>query len=522
MTRSGGTIAPATSSSQTAIRVVVVGAGFAGLAAVKALAGRQRQPSGVEVTLVDQHNYHVFTPFLYQVATALLEPTGAAHPLRRLIRRLPDVEFRLAEVNGFNFSLRRVESNQGPIEYDYLIVAAGAVNDYFHNADGATKTFSLNHLDSAQELRNHILSCFEAAVWVTDLVERSRLLTFAVVGGGPTGVEFSAALSVLVHEMVERDFAAIAGAEPKVVLVEGSTAPLTSFAPDLQDKAMRALQARGVQIESTALVVAADKGGLVLKDGRRIASATVVWAAGVRANPLADCFPATGSHGRVIVGPTLQVERHPEVFVVGDSAEIPGRRGALPMLAPVAIQSGRHAAHSVLALSNGQTATAFRYRDLGTLAVLGRGDAVAQIGRVHLSGMSGWLAWLGVHVARANSWQTRATVMLDWVSGLVFTDRPVRLITRPTVQATSSDTEAYPPDARTEPLRAVTFARADLPSVNVANTHRWGRVAALAWWSQDYPGLRPEPTRQKGMAALRGRALRLRHVVTGDKSSAED
>ena len=514
--------APKTRPAQSAVRVVVVGAGFAGLAAAKALAGRNGQPSRVEVTLVDQNNYHVFTPLLYQVATALLEPTGAARPVRPLIRGLRDVKFRLAQVNEFNFRLHRVESDHGSIDYDYLIVATGAVNDDFQSADFATKTFSLNHLDAAQELRSHILSCFEAAVWVTDSVESSRLLTFAVVGGGPTGVEFSAALSVLVHEMVARDFAVISGSEPRVVLIEGSTAVLTSFAPDLQDKAMQALQARGVRIESAALAAEVDKDGLVLKDGRRIESATVVWAAGVRANPLADCFPATGSRGRVIVGPTLQVERHPEVFVVGDCAEIPGRSGALPMLAQVAIQSGRHAARSVLALSSGGTVSTFHYRDLGTMAVLGRGDAVAQIGRVHLSGLSGWLAWLAVHLARANSWQTKATVMLDWVSGLVFTDRPVRLITRPTVQATSSETGARPPDARAEPVGAVAFAKADLPSVNVANTHRWGRVAALAWWSQDYPGLRPKPTRQKGIAALRGRALRLRHVLTGDKSSADD
>jgi NADH dehydrogenase len=285
---------------------------------------------------------------------------------------------------------------------------------------------------------------------------------------------------------------------------------------------MQALQGRGVRIESAALVADVDKDGVVLKDGRRILSATVVWAAGVRANPLADCFPATGSRGRVIVGPTLQVERHPEVFVVGDSAAIPGRRGALPMLAQVAIQSGRHAAHSVLALSTGGTVTAFRYRDLGTTAVLGRGDAVAQIGRVHLSGLSGWLAWLAVHLAQANSWQTKATVLLDWVSGLVFTDRPVRLITRPTVQATPADAGARRPGARAEPASATAFAKADLPSVNVSNTHRWGRVAALAWWSQDYPGLRSKPPRQKGMAALRRRVVRLRHALTGDKASAED
>lgn len=504
-------------------RVVIVGAGFAGLTAAKALGGGTRRTSGVQVTLVDRHDHHTFTPFLYQVATALLEPSGAAHPIRSLIRGLPNVEFRLAEVTGVNFALRRVETDRRPIGYDYLIVAAGAVNDYFHNTDIAARSFELNNLDAAQALRNQVLSCFEAATWATGPAERARQLTFAVVGGGPTGVEFSAALSVLVAEMVPKDFPAIALDEVHIVLIEGSKSPLASFAPDLQDKASDALRGRGVRVESSALVTDVDEAGLTLKDGRRIEAATVVWAAGVRANPLAGCFPATGSHGRVIVGPTLQIERHPEVFVVGDAAEIPGPKGALPMVVQVAIQSGRRAAASILASEAGKPAKPFSYRDLGSMAVLGRGDAVAQIHRLHLSGLPGWLAWLGLHIVRTNGLQAKATVLLDWVSGLLFADRPVRLITGPAPPGTArSDppaTDVAPVAAEpATPKKPVAPVRADLPSVNVANADRYGRVAALAWWSQDYPGLRKPPGPLTPAERRRQRIERLRHLLSGDKS----
>jgi NADH dehydrogenase len=513
-------------------RVVIVGAGFAGLTAAKALADRGRHSSGVRVTLVDRHDHHTFTPFLYQVATALLEPSGAAHPIRSLIAGLPNVEFRLGEVTGVDFTLHRVQTDRGPVSYDYLILAAGAVNDYFHNADAAAHSFGLNDLGASQTLRNHVLSCFEAAAWATDPAERARQLSFAVVGGGPTGVEFSAALSVLIAEMVGTDFPSISADEPQLVLVEGSGAPLGSFAPDLQLKASEALHARGVRVESSALVTTIDEAGHDQKDGPRIEAATVVWAAGVRATPLAGCFPATGSHGRVIVGPTLQIERHPEVFAVGDAAEIPGRAGALPMLVQVAIQSGRHAAASIVALEAGRPAKTFSYRDLGTMAVLGRGNAVAQIHRLHLSGLAGWLAWLGLHIIRTNGLQAKATVLLDWVSGLLFADRPVRLITAPTPRdaprpdapeprAPASDVGAADPTQATRRAPAAPV-RADLPSVNVSNAERYGRVAALAWWSQDYPGLRPEPHEDKStlskLRAVRARMVRLRQAFTGDRS----
>ena len=502
-------------------RVVIVGGGFAGLAAAKALADRRHRRAGVAVTLIDQHNYHLFTPFLYQVATALLEPTGAAHPIRTLFRGLGNVEFRLGKVSGVNFTLHRVETDQGPVGYDYLILAAGAVNDYFHNADIASHSLGLNDLGEALALRNQVLSCFEAAAWAADPVERARLLTFAVVGGGPTGVEFAAALAVLIQEMTARDFSGIEAGEPTIVLVEASDAPLGGFAPDLRQAARRALQGKGVQVRSGAKVARVDEAGLNLEGGGRIDAATVVWAAGVLANPLAGCFPATGSHGRVIVGPTLQVERHPEVFVVGDLAQIPGSAGPLPMLAQVAIQSGRHAARSVLSLCDSGEPRPFHYRDLGIMAALGRGDAVAQIGRLHLMGLPGWLAWLGLHIARTVGLQTKATVLVDWASGFLFADRPVRLITGPERKARHPDRQALGSASETARVPAPS-ARADLPSVNVTNAERWGRVAALAWWSQDYPGLRAEPKEPEAVEARRQRAVRWRHMLTGDKSRTKD
>jgi NADH dehydrogenase len=501
-------------------RVVIVGAGFAGLAATKALADRPWHRAQVEVTLVDQHNHHTFTPFLYQVATALLEPTGAAHPVRSLIRKLQNTEFRLGEVTSINVTHHQVDTTHGPIPYDYLILAAGATNDYFGNTDISAHSLGLNTLGEALALRNHILSCFEAAAWVTDPTERARLLTFAVVGGGPTGVEFLAALAVLVTEMVVHDFPGIGTDDPRIVLVEAAPSPLGAFAPDLREAAAKALAAKGVQVESNAKVADVDDTGLRLDSGRRIEAATVVWAAGVRATPLADTLPATGSNGRAIVKATLQLERHAEVFVVGDMAEIPGVAGPLPMLAQVAIQSGRHAGRQILRLCAGQEPTPFRYRDLGTMAALGRGDAVAQVGRLHLSGLEGWLAWFGLHIVRTVGLQAKVTVVADWASGFLFADRPVRLITGPDHPRRAA-TKLLGPEPATARV-PMARAKVDLPSVNVANANRWGRVAALAWWGQAYPGLRKEPEKPHGLEALRQRSEKLRHELTGDKSQTED
>ena len=326
----------------------------------------------------------------------------------------------------------QVETDHGPIAYDYLVLAAGSVSNYLHNTDIATRSLGLNDLADALQLRNQILSCFEQASWTTDPGERAHLLSFAVVGGGPTGVEFAAALAVLVAGMVERDFPALGRDEVSIALVEGADAPLGSFAKRLQASAIKALSAKDVGVRSGVTVADIDESGLVLDGGERVDAATVVWAAGVRAAPLADALGVElASHGRVPVGPTLQLASRPEVFVVGDLAEIPAGEDVLPMLAQVAIQSGRHAARSIVAQISGRGVSRFHYRDLGTMATVGRNDAVAQIGPLKLSGFVGWLAWLLVHIVRTVGLQARASVVLSWISGYLFADRPVRLITGP-------------------------------------------------------------------------------------------
>jgi len=313
-----------------------------------------------------------------------------------------------------------------------LVLAAGSVSNYFYNADIATRSLGLNDLAEALQLRNQILSCFEQACWATEPAERGHLLSFAVVGGGPTGVEFAAALAVLVAGMVERDFPALHRDDARIVLVEGADATLGSFAKKLQASATKALSAKGVEVRSGVTVADVDESGLILDGGERIDAATVVWAAGVRAAPLADALGIElASHGRIPVGPTLQLAGHPEVSLVGDLAEIPDGDGALPMLAQVAIQSGRHAARSIVAQISRAQVDRFHYRDLGTMATVGRNDAVAQLGPLQLSGFVGWLAWLFVHIVRTVGLEARASVVLIWISGYLFADRPVRLITGP-------------------------------------------------------------------------------------------
>lgn len=410
-------------------KVVIVGAGFAGLAAAKAL---HRVP--VQVTVVDQHDYHTFTPFLYQVATALLEADAAAFPVRGKLRRLGNVSFRLATVTGVDLDAKAVDTDQGRLPYDYLLLAAGAVNAYFGHPEIAECSLGLNDLPEALQLRNAILAQFEAAAWTDDPAERARLLSFAVVGGGPTGTEFAGALAELVASTLTRDFPGLDRSEVSITLAEASGHPLSVFPQRLSATAGRALRRKGVQIRSGVMVTEVGKTGVRLKDGTTVPAATVVWAAGVRASHLADGLGLRlGSHERIAVTPALQVDGHPEVFAVGDFAEIPQPDAAepLPMLAQVAIQSGRQAAKNIGALLRGDAPQPFRYKDLGIMATVGPGFAVADIGPVRLSGKPGFLAWLAVHIVQLGGVHTRWLVLANWVSGYVFRNRPVRLIASP-------------------------------------------------------------------------------------------
>lgn len=417
-------------------RVVIVGAGFAGLACARALRHAQ-----VKTTLVDTHNYHTFTPFLYQVATALLEPTEMAQPVRQLLHAVPNADFRLATVTGVDFSQRRVSTDCGALEYDYLVLAAGAVNNYFGNREIAARSQGLNDLPEALALRDRLLSRCEQAAWTDDEDERRRLLRFVVVGGGPTGVELAGALAELVHKVLVRDYREFDLHGAEIILVEGSKAPLSVYAPRLQRAAQRALENKGVRVISDAQAVKVDDDGLHLKDGRVIPAATVVWGAGVRASHLTEQLGlALGSHKRIKVSRTLQLPDHPEVLAVGDLAEIPaGDNGSLPMLAQVGLQSGRHAGKVIEALIAGRGASDFRYRDPGTMATQGRNAAVAQIGPLKLSGFLGWVAWLLVHIVLTAGIRTRVLVLLDWAAGYLLLDRPVRLITAPAPPASPDE-----------------------------------------------------------------------------------
>lgn len=416
------------SSSAGRPRVVIVGAGFGGLACARAL-----RDAPVETVLVDERNFHTFTPFLFQVATALLEPSEAAHPVRALLRGIPNASFRLGRVSGVDLQQRTVQTEHGDLGYDYLVLAAGATNNYFGNRDIAERSLGLGDLPEALQLRNRILACFEEAAWTEDPAQRARLLRFAVVGGGPTGVELAGALAELVRGPVARDFPELDRSEVDIVLVEASDAPLPPYGRRLQRAACRALERKGVRILFGIQATDIDDEGLHLDSGQTLSTATVVWGAGVRAAPLADVLGLQQrSHHRIAVSPALQLNGRPEVFAIGDVAEIPdGKGGALPMLAQVAIQSGRHAGRSIRRALEGGPPERFRYRDLGSMATQGRNAAVAQIGPVKLSGLLGWLAWLLVHLVRIVGLRNRLLVVLSWAWGYLLEDRPVRLIAGP-------------------------------------------------------------------------------------------
>ena len=420
-------------------RVVVVGAGFAGLTLVRAL---KRAP--VDVVLIDRNNFHLFTPLLYQVASALLDPAEIARPVRALVRPLRNAEFRLADVTGVDMEARVVRTNRGEVPYDYLVLASGSETNYFGNQQIMEGSLGLKELGEGLALRNHVLELFEAARWESDPAVRRRQLTFVIVGGGPTGVEFAGALADLIKLVLSRDFRGLDQSEIRVVLVEGSPHLLTAFAPDLQMSARRALEKRGVEVWTGALVGSIDHGKVALSDGRSIEASTVVWTAGVRASGLGAALGVeTKRSGRVPVEPSLQLPGHPEIFVIGDLAYLEQDGQELPMFIPVAMQEAKHAGRAIRVLLAGRPAPAFRYDDPGIMATIGRNSGVAQIGRIHLSGFIGWLTWLFVHLVNVVSFRSKLIVLVNWAWEYLLYDRPVRLILRAAGPRTAPPTPAH-------------------------------------------------------------------------------
>jgi len=406
-------------------RVVIVGMGFGGINAAQELAG-----SGLEVTLLDRNNYHLFQPLLYQVATAGLEQESIAYPVRALIRDWYNLSFRMGEVTGLDLAAKQVLTDKGNLPYDYLILAGGSVTNYFGNEGVARHAYDLKKLTDAERLRNTILTTFEQAAQEDDPVRRKELLTFVVVGGGPTGVEFAGALSELIRFVFRKDYPTLQLEDSRVMLLEAAPTLLGAMPEQLRRYAENRLQEMGVEVRCNALVADATDHEVRLGSGEVIATRTLFWSAGVKAGPLAGMVPGDkGPAGRVKVTPGLTMPDHAEVYVVGDMACALQNDKPLPMMAPVAMQQGRYAARSIIRREQGGTAEPFHYLDKGSMATIGRSSAVASAFGLSLSGFIAWLAWLFLHLYYLIGFRNRIVVLLNWSWYYWFHERQVRLIT---------------------------------------------------------------------------------------------
>jgi NADH dehydrogenase len=415
-------------AGQNQPRVVIIGAGFGGLQAAKSVA---RHAPAARVILIDRHNYHTFTPLLYQVATSAIEPEEIGYPIRSIVRRSRNVEFRVAEVSSIDLNTRTVQTANGVLHYDYLIVAAGSTTNFLHVPGAAEASFGLKDLPQALTLRNHLLTMLERAAAEQDSDRRRILQTIVVVGGGPTGVELAGAIAELTRRAIERDFPTLASSEMRVVLMEAGPHLLSAFHPRLGEAAVHYFRRQRVDVMLGTAVKSVEGESVTLADGQVVRTPTVVWAAGVEASSLAQSLAAErAAGGRVPVGNSLQLVDHPEVYVVGDLAALRERGTLLPMLAPVAMQEGRLAGLNVARQIAGEPTLEFHYVDRGIMATLGRSHAVAEVGPVRLSGFVAWLAWLGLHLVELIGFRNRLLVLVNWVWDYFF-DRGARIIISP-------------------------------------------------------------------------------------------
>jgi NADH dehydrogenase len=407
-------------------RVVIVGGGFGGLQAARAL-----RWADVDVVLVDRRNHHVFQPLLYQVATAGLSPGDIASPIRWILRRQQNVQVLLGEARRVDVAARELHLDIGRLAYDALIIATGATHAYFGHDDWQPFAPGLKTLEDAGLIRRHLLLAFEQAERTADQAERSRLLTFVIVGGGPTGVELAGALAELANYSLARDFRSIDPRCAQVIVVEAGPRILSAFPPDLQDKAEGSLRRLGVKIRKETPVVGIDDQGVTLAGGERIEAATVLWAAGVAASPLGRSLGAEVDRvGRVLVNPDLTVPGTDDVYVVGDLAHFEQDGALLPGVAQVAMQQGEHAVENILRSFGNQPLRAFRYRDLGNLATIGRHAAIADFGgRWRFAGVLAWWLWLFVHVLKLTGFRNRLAVLIQWAWAYITHQRGIRLIT---------------------------------------------------------------------------------------------
>lgn len=406
--------------------VVIVGGGFGGLNAAMSL-----KRTDVRVTLIDRTNHHLFQPLLYQVATAGLSPADIAVPIRSVLSSQKNTRVLLAEATSVDFEKKILHLDKGEIKYDYLVLAVGATHNYFGHDDWAKHALGLKTLNEALSIRERMLLAFEAAERATDAAARKKLLTFVVIGGGPTGVEMAGAFSELARHVLARDFRAIDPSSTRVVLVEAGPRILAAFPERLSTKAEEQLATLGVEVHKGDAVAHIDDNGIAFKDGTRLEASTVVWAAGVRGTPFARSLGVPLDRGgRVIVGTDCSLPGHPEVFAIGDMAAMRDAEGVeVPGLSPAAIQQGHYVAAMIRADLAGKTRKPFTYLDKGTMATVGRRRAIAKVKALELSGVIAWLAWMAIHVFFLIGFHNRFVVMFNWAWQYLTWKRGARLIT---------------------------------------------------------------------------------------------
>jgi len=441
-------------NSKVKPRVVIVGAGFGGLNVARSLA-----KAPVQITVVDRRNHHTFQPLLYQVATAGLSPGEIAAPIRSILRGHHNVEVLMAEVTGFDLDRRVVETADSGIAYDYLIVAAGASHAYFGHEEWERFAPGLKTIEDALEIRRRVLLAFELAERQSAAGESALPLNFVIVGGGPTGVELAGTLSEICHHALTHEFRAIDPARAHILLIEGGPRVLPAYAEDLSRSAQEQLQRLSMEVRTSTMVTQVEPGAVRIGN-TRLEAAVVLWAAGVAASPLGKKLGvAVDRAGRVPVQPDLSIPNHPEVFVIGDLAAAKDQHGKmLPGVAPVAIQEGRFVAKLIrheIEAGKGKSRPAFHYWDKGSLATIGRAAAVAEFGKIHISGFIAWLSWLFVHILFLIGFRNRLLVFIQWAWSYVTYERGARLITG------STDLPGWTPDQHSTTAEA---ARQEIPT----------------------------------------------------------